>query len=159
MITIYSPGICASKYTPEEYIQGHHESVIRNETIAKMLYLNKSIEQFGSGFKRIDSLCKDARIKYAYESGRTGFKFTLFRRTTNSTENVTVNVFQNVTVNKTEQAVYALLKDHPEYTRDQLAERTAKTVRTVQRTLDSLREKGLIDRIGSDKAGKWIIKQ
>ena len=36
------------------------ESVIRNATIAKILYLNKSIEQFGSGFKRINSLCKEA---------------------------------------------------------------------------------------------------
>lgn len=30
----------------------------RNATIAKVLYLNKSIEQFGSGFKRIDQVSK-----------------------------------------------------------------------------------------------------
>ncbi len=158
MVTIYSPGTYASKYSPEEYIQGNCESVIRNGTISKILYLNKSIEQFGSGFKRIDSLCKDARVKYAYESGKAGFKFTLFRKTVDKDGNVTVNVPQNVTVNKTEQAVYALLKDYPDFTREQLADKTAKTVRTIQRTLDSLRDKGLIERIGSDKNGQWIIK-
>jgi ATP-dependent DNA helicase RecG len=60
MITIYSPGDYASVHKPEEYIKGNYESEIRNSLIAKMLFLNKSIEQFGSGFKRIDSLCKDA---------------------------------------------------------------------------------------------------
>ena len=68
MITVYSPGEYASKHKPEEYIKGNVESEIRNPTISKILYLSKSIEQFGSGFKRIDSLCKDAGIKYAYEN-------------------------------------------------------------------------------------------
>ena len=121
-------------------------------------YLNKSIEQFGSGFKRIDSLCKDARIKYAYETGKSGFKFTLFRQSAEQDRNVTANVSQNVTANKTEKVVLALLTSHPDYTREQLADKTAKTVRTMQRTLDSLREKGLIERIGSDKNGQWRIK-
>ena len=43
--TYYSPG----EYKPEDYMKGNYESVIRNATIAKILYLNKSIEQFGSG--------------------------------------------------------------------------------------------------------------
>jgi ATP-dependent DNA helicase RecG len=64
---------------------------------------------------------------------------------------------QNVTVNKTEQSVFALLREHPEYTRYELAERTSKTIRTIQRTVDSLREKGLIERIGSDKTGRLKI--
>ena len=63
MITVYSPGEYASKHKPEEYIKGNIESEIRNVTIAKELYLNRSIEQFGSGFKRIDSLCRDAGIR------------------------------------------------------------------------------------------------
>ena len=53
---------------PEEYIKEHHESELRNDTISKMLYLCKRIEQFGSGFKRIDSLCKDAKVKYKYRT-------------------------------------------------------------------------------------------
>ena len=57
MITIYNPGEYASNYSPEEYIKNNIESEIRNEKIAKVLYTDKSIEQFGSGFKRINSLC------------------------------------------------------------------------------------------------------
>ena len=51
MITVYSPGEYASKYKPEDYIKGNVEPEIRNAAIAKILYLNKSIEQFGSGFE------------------------------------------------------------------------------------------------------------
>lgn len=43
------------------------------------------------------------------------------------------------------------------YTRDELAEATSKTVRTIQRVLDSLKAKDLIERVGSDKTGYWKI--
>ena len=49
MITIYNPGEYASYYSPEEYINNNIESEIRNEKIVKVLYTDKSIEQFGSG--------------------------------------------------------------------------------------------------------------
>ena len=70
---------------------------------------------------------------------------------------VTANVTVNVTLNKTEQAVYNLLVINQNYTRDELAEATSKTVRTIQRVLDSLKAKDLIERVGSDKTGYWKI--
>ena len=65
----------------------------------------------------------------------------------------------NVTLNKTEQAVLAILLRHPDYTRAQIAESISKTVRTVQRVLDSLREKELVERVGSDRDGYWKVKE
>ena len=41
--------------------------------------LNKSIEQFGSGYKSVDSICKNAGIRYSYEMQERGFKFILYR--------------------------------------------------------------------------------
>lgn len=43
-------------------------------------------------------------------------------------------------------------------TKAEIAEKISKTDRTVQRTLDSLRDKGFIEREGSKKTGYWIIK-
>ena len=77
--------------------------------------------------------------------------------TMNDEKNVTANVTVNVTLNKTEQAVYNLLVLNQNYTRDELAEATSKTVRTIQRVLDSLKSKNLIERVGSDKSGYWKI--
>ena len=84
-------------------MKGNHESVIRNATIAKILYLNKSIEQFGSGFKRINSLCKDAGIRFSYESDELGFKFILYRPALRSD-------IPSVTLNGTEMTVLAIFE-------------------------------------------------
>ena len=154
MITIYSPGEYASKHTPEEYIKGHIESEIRNATIAKILYLNKSIEQFGSGFKRINSLCNDAGIKYSYENTLNGFKFIIYRPKLQS-DIPTVTL--DVTLNGTEMSVLAILKHKPDSSRDEIAEKISKTVRTVQRALDSLKDKGYIERIGSKQNPVWKV--
>ena len=154
MITVYSPGEYASKYQPEEYIKGNVESEIRNATISKILYLNKSIEQFGSGFKRINSLCKDAGIKYSYENKENGFKFIIFRPQIRSDIS---SVTLDVTLNGTEKAVYAILKQKPDSSRGEIAERISKTVRTVQRALDSLRDKGYIRRVGAKQNATWEI--
>ena len=79
MITVYNPGEYASDFSPEEYIKKNIESEIRNEKIAKVLYTDKSIEQFGSGFKRINSLCSDAKLRYSYENSRNGIMAPLSR--------------------------------------------------------------------------------
>lgn len=154
MITVYSPGEYASRYKPEEYIAGNRESEIRNAIISKVLYLNKSIEQFGSGFKRINSLCRDAGIRYAYENSKNGFKFVLYRPSFQSDIPV---VTLDVTLNGTEMAVLAVIKQKPNSTREELAEKVSKTVRTVQRALDSLKGKGYIKRVGSKQNPIWEL--
>ena len=188
-ITIYSPGEYASKYTPEEYIEGNAESEIRNYIISKILYLNGTIEQFGSGFKRIYNLCKRAGIECSYENAKNGFRFIIHRPTlkdgdndnvpTNAPTNVTTNVtttsknvttnLENVTTNvttsiiscddlgKTELAVLKILMDREQFTREEIADRLSKTVRTVQRSLNSLRDKGYIERVGPNQNITWEV--
>ena len=74
--------------------------------------------------------------------------------TVNGIESGTVNI----SLNNNEQAVYGLLGKNPYYTRQELADATSKSLRTIQRTLDSLRKKDLLKRIGSDKSGYWEVK-
>ena len=154
MITVYSPREYASKHSPEDYIKGNFESEIRNTAISKILYLNGSIEQFGSGFKRINSLCKDAGIKYIYENTKNGFKFIIYRPGIQS-DNLSVTM--DVTLNGTEMSVLAILKQKPDSSREEIAVRISKTVRTVQRALNSLGEKGYIVRIGSKQSPIWKV--
>lgn len=153
-ITIYNPGKYASNYRPEEYVKENHESVIRNPLIAKILYLDRTIEQFGSGFKRISSFCKDANIHFSYEDGENGFTFIVYR----ANNDVGKNTTENIILTKTEFILYSLLKENPNITRQELAENISKTTRTVQRILNSLRQKGVLERVGSDKYGSWKIK-
>ena len=160
MITIYNPGEFASKYKPEDYIKKNIESEIRNPSISKIMFLNKSIEKFGSGFKRIDSLCKDVGVEYTYENGHNGFKFIIKRNPIRSDIlNVTSNVTSNEELNNTEKTILAILKVKPDASRDELAERSSKTIRTVQRVLNSLRDKGYIEREGAKQNAIWIVKK
>lgn len=156
-ITIFNPGSFANPFTPEEYVRKNLSSITRNALIAKCMYLCKKIEAFGSGIKRIDSLCKDAGIEYTYENTEIGFTFILKRK---QDRNVTEIVPLDVTLTMTEQAILVLLRENPELTREELAERTSKTVRTVQRALNTLREKGYLRRIGSKRTGRWqVVRQ
>ena len=116
--------------------------------------MSKYIEQFGSGFKRIHSLCTDAGIKYSYENGKNGFKFVLYRPQLQSDM---INVTLDVTLNGTEMAVLAILKQKPDSSREEVADKISKTVRTVQRALDSLRDKGYIQRVGSKQTPMWEV--
>ena len=150
MVTIYSPGEYASRHKPEEYIRNNVESEVRNATIAKILYLNKSIEQFGSGFKRIHSLCADAGLTYSYENSENGFKFVIFRPKLRSD-------IRSDALNGTEEAVLAILRLNPGSPRAEIADKISKTVRTVQRTLDSLKDKGYIRRVGAKQNTIWEV--
>ena len=57
----------------------------------------------------------------------------------------------------TETKVYLLLKEDPTQTREMLAGKAGRTVRTIQRALDKLSSEGKIKRIGSTKAGYWEV--
>lgn len=109
---------------------------------------------FGSGFKRIDNLCRDAGVRYSYENGLNGFKFMLYRPRLQSD---ILSVTLDVTLNGTEMAVLAVLGQKPDSSRQEIAEKVSKTVRTVQRALDSLREKGYIRRVGSKQSPMWEV--
>ena len=69
------------------------------------------------------------------------------------------NVGTNVGINKTEKAVLGILISNPQKTADEMAVEVGVTKRTIERTLVSLKKKGLIERIGSNKSGSWVVIQ
>ena len=93
-------------------------------------------------------------FKTMYESDELGFKFILYRPQFQSD---IPSVTLDVTLNGTEMAVLAILKQKPDSSRGEIADKISKTIRTVQRALDSLRDKGYIHRIGSKQEPRWEI--
>ena len=53
--------------------------------------------------------------------------------------------------------VLELLSEDPGYTMPQLAEKMSVSRKTITTYIKSLKEKGLIERIGSDRKGYWKI--
>lgn len=64
------------------------------------------------------------------------------------------NITLEQPLNNTELSVLKLLMKNPHYLRAEFAGIISKTSRTVQRTLVSLKGKGLIKRVASKKDGK-----
>ena len=118
-----------------------------------VLYNDETIEKQSTGFERTFMFCDKFNVKYKYEDTGLGFRF-IFQR-----NNVTVFVTQNVTVKliDTDYRILNLLKEKPDYTREILANKVGKTVRTVQRSLDKLTQAGKLTRICSDKNGYWKV--
>lgn len=63
----------------------------------------------------------------------------------------------NKVPNKSEMAVIELLRDNPQLTRAELAQRLAFSDSGVKRILAKLKASGLIERLGSNKSGRWFV--
>lgn len=73
-------------------------------------------------------------------------------------DNVNVGVNVGVKLTKKEQEVLAAIQKDNAVTAASIANQCQVTTRTIERAIKSLKEKGLIERVGSDKTGHWIIK-
>lgn len=164
-VEIYNPGDFPSGLSPEMFAQQRIKSMPRNKVILNTLFKSKDVELFGSGFRKVFSLCDKYNIRIESTSAHGGFSFLFYRdkKNGNVTNNVTVDDTNEpkqrkpVVRIKTETKIYMLLKEDPTQTRDSLAKKTGRTVRTVQRCLDRLVAEGKIKRMGSNRTGYWEV--
>lgn len=63
----------------------------------------------------------------------------------------------NVGLNNTEKKVIELLIGNSSIISTELAEKVGVTKRTIERIFKSLREKKMLERIGSKRDGNWIV--
>ena len=161
MVEIYNPGTFPDGLSPEMFARQKIKSMPRNKVILNTLYKSKDVEIFGSGFRKVYALCDKYNIRLGSSYDNDGFSFVFYRdmNQRHTIQNVTINVTGSDRVAKipTETKVYMLLKEDPTQTREFLAQKTGKTVRTIQRALDKLSIDGKIKRIGSNKTGYWEV--
>ncbi len=74
-----------------------------------------------------------------------------------STPQSKVNERVNERVNEKEQSILNLISNDPGYTVSQLSEKLSVSRKTVAAHLKALKEKGIIERIGSARNGYWRI--
>ena len=61
-------------------------------------------------------------------------------------------------VNDRESMIVEILGANPNITLDEVAVKIGKSSRTVKMTLKSMKERGIVERIGGKKNGSWVIK-
>lgn len=163
LVSIFNPGTFPIDLTPNDYINKKISSLKRNPIILDVLYRCKDVEKSGTGFQRMNKLCNEYGVKWSYE--KTGYGFTfIFNRTKNrATNRMTYRVTKNK-INGTlgdltplEKEVHSLLKKNQKITRNEIAVKLNKNIRTVQRITNSLVIKGYILRMGNNRFGYWEI--
>lgn len=88
----------------------------RNPLILDTLFRCKDVEKAGTGFKRMNELCKENNVRWTHENVAYGFCFVFYRN------NVQTNVHAD-----------------------------------VHTYLSNLKEKAIIERVGSNKSGYWMV--
>lgn len=84
-----------------------------------------------------------------------GFKRSLNEDVVIKPENVVINVV----INDMEKAVLDLLRVDSTLSASSMAEKLEMSARQVQRLLASLKDKRLIERVGSNKSGSWLVNR
>ena len=158
-ITITNPGSFANSFKPTDFVERDLHSYLRNEVIARTLYLCKDVETFGSGLRKIYSLCDASDVTISYINGDADFTFEFSRVDRNILpNNGMINGMIKGTINELEANVLSWLKEDPHLTVAELVEKSGKSLRTVNRILASLKNKGLLWRVGSNKTGYWKVQ-
>jgi len=146
-VEIYNPGGLPKGLRPEEF---GTRSVCRNPLIASLLLRCSYIEKLGTGISRIrDALqaidCPMVKPRF------TDF-FTLeFQRPSYQASEKTSE--------KTSEKILRLVSKKPQITIAELAKTIDITPRSIERNIDSLKRQGKLQRIGSDKGGRWQVNE
>ena len=162
-IEICNPGFFTEEATPEDYIYKEEPSRPRNPLIAQILYLSGEIERWGSGIRNVYNTCKNDKIKVEFENRKTAFFAVVYRKDIeglieNAEKNLKSNVGVNVGVNDTQTKILKLIMEQQQITQKEIADILKISSRTVERNINILKEKGILERIGADKNGYWQIK-
>ena len=151
-------GSLPENWTVENLMQ-KHASRPYNPGIAHVFYLAGFIESWGRGIEEICSACRQDGLPQPEYTINPGAIMIMFTAPEDRVIGVTDKVTDKVTVNLTvrEQELLTLLAEDPGYTMPQLAERMQISRKTVAVKIKSLKEKGLIERVGSDRSGYWRL--
>ena len=149
IIEIYNPGSFPDDLTPLDFISRNIPSYKRNRLILDILFRSKDVEKSGTGFQRVNELCKQYNVTWDYRKEAYGFFFEFIRT------NVQINVQINSILNSSEQIVFNLILNNPGISKGEMATRMGKSEKTIQRLIASLIKKQLVERYGSNRNGSW----
>ena len=143
-IIISSPGGLVADMSKEDYINGNY-SYLRNPIIANVFRRLNIIEAFATGIKRINEAYKDAIVKPIYD-------------VTSSAISVTLPVIDQTSLSFNEKKVYDAMKQNHSYSRLELEEISGFAKDTLIRVLNSLVEKGVVEKSGKARATMYLKK-
>ncbi|MFO7864970.1 MAG: ATP-binding protein [Salinivirgaceae bacterium] len=170
-LMLWNEGRLPEDFTIETLL-GKHPSRPFNKNIADIFFKAGFIEAWGRGIAKITNGFKNEGLKVpAFETTMGGIMVTIERpgngKKSNNNKNVTDKVVDNspdrvtnrVTdrVTDNQKKIVALIEDNNKISTSQIAENIGISKRKVLDNINKLKNRGLIQRIGSPKGGHWKI--
>lgn len=158
-ITVESPGILPGIVRLNNLRSVHFS---RNPNIARFLHEYDYVQEFGEGIDRMFNEMAAAGLPAPeYRDNAFMLNATIRNGEVNGKVNGKdgeVNGKVNYDdLNKNELLVYEAIRTNPHVTRSDMIEMLDVSARTIDRAIKSLKEKGIIERVGADKNGYWEI--
>ena len=146
---------------PIEQIYEGGNSKARNPRIQNMLRMVGFGENIGSGFPKIIAAWKETgwgepELKNKIELDEVELVLPVSAMTANVVKDVVKDVVKELT--DRQQVILELIKENPSLSASEMSQKIGMVIRTIQRDLASLHEKGILTREGGRKDGKWVIK-
>ena len=147
-----------------ETLMERHRSQPYNPNIANGFFRAGYVETWGRGIEKICEACKKHGVpmpEYTLHLEDIMVKFTpLGHQDVLKDQNVLINDPLNVLINDSlEKMILSAIKENSHITQAQLSTKLNRSDRQIRRVLKELKEKGIIERIGSRKSGQWIIRR
>lgn len=169
-ILFTNPGRIYGGLTIEDLKQDDYVSSIRNKLLAEAFYLIGQIEKYGTGFVRIRQQLRD-NPEIGLDISEMGDFFRVEVRTTGPYgSNDLKNDFRNGEgdLKKDLKNQYGLTDNQADIlravlqngfvTQRQLAEQIGITAKNIRNNMGKLKSKGLLERVGPQKGGRWQVK-
>jgi len=174
-VMIYNSGRLPEGWTLETLTQ-KHSSIPANPDIARVFFRAGYIENWGRGIKDMISDCTRAGLPEPFykqmgagfalvfekEKGAANFSYQQDDKEEVG-DKVGGKVGENVGENekmsgKGSQKIMEYMKNKPDITTQEIADLMNMSRRNIAKHIATLKKKGLLERIGSDKSGHWEIK-
>ncbi len=155
-ITVESPGILPGIVRLNNLRTVHFS---RNPNIARFLHEYDYVQEFGEGIDRMFNEMAAAGLPAPEYHDNAFMLNATIRNGVISEADEVINEVTNgvINISVTEQAVLAALKKKERITKVELQKETSFGKSTIDRAIKALKEKGLIERVGSNKTGYWKI--
>lgn len=158
-LEVTSPGMLLNNVSIKKMIEGYSKP--RNPAIANAFAYMKIIEKWGTGIPRIFRECRDYGLPDPELIDFDGdFRVNMYRNTAidySPRVNDRVNDKVNDRVNEIEEKILKFIDNDPAITITQLSMELELSRKTIAAKLKTLKEKKMIERVGSSRKGYWKI--
>ena len=158
-LEVTSPGMLLNNVSIKKMMEGYSKP--RNPAIANAFAYMKIIEKWGTGIPRIFRECREYGLPDPELIDFDGdFRVNMYRNTAidySPRVNDRLNDKVNDRVNEIEEKILKFIDNDPAITITQLSMELELSRKTIAAKLKTLKEKKMIERVGSSRKGYWKI--